>query len=68
MQQYLRSTYLIRPLRSGETKQITMQLHADAFSYYDVEQKAFVTDAGTYAILLGKSAGEIVDVAEIELK
>ena len=45
-----------------------MQLHADAFSYYDVEQKAFVTDAGTYAILLGKSAGEIVDVAEIELK
>ena len=55
-------------LEPGETKQITMQLHADAFSYYDVEQKAFVTDAGTYAILLGKSAGEIVDVAEIELK
>ena len=55
-------------LEPGETKQITMQLHADAFSYYDVEQKAFVTDAGTYAILLGRSAGEIVDVAEIELK
>ena len=55
-------------LEPGETKQITMQLHADAFSYYDVEQKAFVADAGTYAILLGKSAGEIVDVAEIELK
>ena len=51
MQQYLRFTYLIRPLRS----------------YYDVEQKAFVADAGTYAILLGKSAGEIIDVAEIKI-
>lgn len=54
-------------LEPGETRQITLQLHADAFSYYDEEKKAFVVDAGTYAILLGKSAGEIVDTTEITL-
>ena len=54
-------------LNPGETRQLTMRLHADAFSYYDEEKKAFVVDAGTYSILLAKSAGEVVDTVEITL-
>lgn len=55
-------------LQAGETKELTLQLPIDAFSYYDVEKKAFVTDAGVYSVLLGKSAGEITDVVDVEIQ
>lgn len=54
-------------LEPGETKDITLQLDKMAFSYYDEAQKCFKVDAGIYSILLAKSAGEVVEVVDIEI-
>lgn len=54
-------------LEPGETKEILIELDKTAFSYYDEEQKCFRADAGIYSVLLAKSAGEVVDVADIEI-
>lgn len=55
-------------LEPGETKEITLVLDERAFAYYDEEQRCFRVEPGTYSILLAKSAEEIVDVVDVEMK
>ncbi len=55
-------------LESGETREITLILETEAFSYYDEKAKSFKADAGNYMILLANNADEIADLAEIEFK
>lgn len=55
-------------LEPDETKQITLHLHKDAFAYYSEEKKSFCVDAGTYSILLAKSAEEVTEAVDITLQ
>ncbi len=54
-------------LDAGETKQLTLELGAEAFSYYDEAEGRFKVDAGDYMILLARSADEVVDVTDVRL-
>lgn len=54
-------------LEPGETREVSLILEKDAFSYYDEESHSFRTDAGSYMIMLAKNADEVVDVTGIEL-
>ncbi|MCM1183819.1 MAG: glycoside hydrolase family 3 C-terminal domain-containing protein [Roseburia sp.] len=54
-------------LEAGETKQLTLELGAEAFSYYDETERRFKVEAGDYMILLAKSAEEVVDVTDVRL-
>ncbi len=53
-------------LEAGETKEVTLMLEREAFTYYDETAHCFRVDAGSYMLLLAKNAEEIVDVTEIE--
>ncbi|MDE7029329.1 MAG: glycoside hydrolase family 3 C-terminal domain-containing protein [Lachnospiraceae bacterium] len=53
-------------LEAGETREVTIMLEREAFTYYDEASHSFVADAGSYMLLLAKNAEEIVDVTEIE--
>lgn len=53
-------------LEAGETREVTLMLERDAFTYYDEESHSFQVDAGSYMLLLAKNAEEIVDITEIE--
>ena len=53
-------------LEPGETREITMILEGDAFTYYDETSHGFKADAGSYMLLLAKNADEVVDITEIE--
>ncbi len=55
-------------LEAGETREISLMLEREAFTYYDEVSHSFRADAGSYMLLLAKNAEEIVDVTEIELK
>jgi beta-glucosidase len=55
-------------LEKGETKEITLILEKEAFSYYDEKTKQFKADAGNYMLLLADNADEVLDIYEIELK
>lgn len=55
-------------LEAGETREVTLMLEREAFTYYDEESHSFQIDAGNYMLLLAKNAEEIVDITEIELK
>lgn len=53
-------------LEAGETREVTLMLEREAFTYFDEESHSFKVDAGSYMLLLAKNAEEIVDVTEIE--
>ena len=55
-------------LEAGETREISMMLEREAFTYYDEASHQFRADAGSYMLMLAKNAEEIVDITEIELK
>ncbi len=55
-------------LEPGETREVTLILEKDAFSYFSEETHRFCVDNSSYMILLAKNADEIVDVTEIELQ
>ena len=55
-------------LETGETREISLMLEREAFTYYDEASHSFRADAGSYMLLLAKNAEEIADVTEIELK
>ena len=55
-------------LEAGETREISMMLEREAFTYYDEVSHQFRVDAGSYMLMLAKNAEEIVDITEIELK
>lgn len=46
-------------LEPGEYKIVTFSLDSSAFSYYDVEEKAFVVEPGKYTIRVGSSCEDI---------
>jgi beta-glucosidase len=47
-------------LQPGETKHVSLNLDARAFAYYDPAAKAWHITPGTFGILVGRSAEEIV--------
>ena len=53
-------------LEAGETREVSLVLEREAFTYYDEESRGFKVDAGSYMLLLAKNAEEIVDITEIE--
>ncbi|MDP4276119.1 MAG: glycoside hydrolase family 3 C-terminal domain-containing protein [Bacteroidota bacterium] len=55
-------------LKAGESADVTMRLPKNAFSYYDVDKKDFVTKNGTYRVMLGFSSRTIVSEKEISLE
>ena len=55
-------------LEAGETREISLMLEREAFTYYDEAAHCFRADAGSYMLMLAKNAEEIVDITEIELK
>jgi len=55
-------------LEAGETREVSLMLEREAFTYYDEESHSFCVDAGSYMLLLAKNAEEIVDVTEIEFE
>lgn len=46
-------------LAPGETKRVSVELGANAFSYYDVERHAWVEDSGKIEIMAGASSDDI---------
>jgi beta-glucosidase len=54
-------------LQPGESKELTVTLNQDAFSYYDEKKNIWVADAGQYKILVGSSSRDIRANKNIEL-
>lgn len=52
-------------LQPGESQQITFDLDATAFSYYDEIQAKWVMDAGKFDILVGSSSKDIRQTATV---
>jgi beta-glucosidase len=46
-------------LKAGEKRRVSISLGRSAFAYYDPEQKAWVSDAGDFKILIGSSSRDI---------
>lgn len=46
-------------LKKGEQKTVALELDERAFSYYNVDEKKFVSDDGEYGILVGSSSRDI---------
>lgn len=55
-------------LEAGETREVSLMLEREAFTYYDEESRSFKVDAGSYMLLLANNAEEIVDITEIEFE
>jgi beta-glucosidase len=55
-------------LKAGETKKVSVILDKRAFSYFDVNSKKWLAEAGDYEILVGSSAAEIVLKGKANLK
>ncbi|EKY04092.1 putative beta-glucosidase [Hoylesella saccharolytica F0055] len=54
-------------LKRGETKRVTIELKADAFSFYDIKRHDFVVEPGEFEILVGSSSDHIVLKDKINL-
>jgi beta-glucosidase len=52
-------------LEAGETKEITLILEKEAFTYFDEKTRKFKVDGGNYMIMLAQNADEVVDIYEI---
>ncbi len=52
-------------LQPGEEKKVSISLSKDAFTYYDVKEKAFVVEPGTYQIYVARSLDHVEKVIEI---
>jgi beta-glucosidase len=47
-------------LAPGESKHVDLTLNGRAFTYFDVQNKNWHADAGSYGLLLGRSSADIV--------
>ena len=54
-------------LKPGESKEVDLNLEADAFSFYDEKKKQWVLEPGKFEILLGNSSNNILLKKEITL-
>jgi beta-glucosidase len=52
-------------LEAGETKEVTLILEKEAFTYYDEKARTFKVDSGNYMIMLAPNADDVVDIYEI---
>lgn len=43
-------------LKKGETKEFTVVLDKESFSYYDVDNKSFIMESGEFEIMIGSSS------------
>ncbi len=43
-------------LKKGETKHLSIELNADAFSYYNIDKHSFVMNNGDFCIMVGSSS------------
>lgn len=55
-------------LEPGETRRVTLQLDARAFTYYDVASRSWRAGAGAYRVELGQSADSIGAQAVVDLR
>ena len=55
-------------LQPGETRTVTLELDARAFAYYDPAYQRWVTESGTFEILVGRSAADICLMASVEVE
>jgi beta-glucosidase len=46
-------------LQAGETKTVRINLRPDAFAYWDVGKRAFVTERGPVKILIARSSADV---------
>ena len=46
-------------LKPGEKRNVTMELDRSAFSFYDVKQNGWNTEAGEFEILIGSSSRDM---------
>jgi beta-glucosidase len=54
-------------LKPGESQVVSLPLEGRAFAHYDVEKKAWVSEAGKYRIVIGSSSRDLRLNAEIAL-
>ena len=59
--------YAKTSLKAGETKEVTLRLPKDAFTYYSTDEHDFVYDPGTYNIMLGFSSRDIKQEASVTM-
>jgi beta-glucosidase len=59
------SKVMVQP---GETKEVHLKLSPDAFKYYDVKQKKWLTDNGRYKLLIGNSSQNIAQTLDVIVK
>ena len=55
-------------LQPGETQTVTIELDARAFAYYDPAYHRWVTESGSFEILVGRSAADICLQASVEME
>ena len=55
-------------LAPGETKEAVFTINAEALSFFDAEQHAWVAEPGTFEALLAASSADIRDKVRFELK
>ena len=55
-------------LQPGETQTVTIELDARAFAYYDPAYDQWVTESGSFEILVGRSAADICLKASVEME
>ncbi len=55
-------------LKPGESATVVLKSSKDAFTYYSVNQKRFVTDAGKYNVMVGCSSRDIRLEQQIDIK
>lgn len=55
-------------LKAGETKTVSMTLPQEAFTYYNTVDKQFVTDPGTYNIMVGFSSRDIKEKKTVQIQ
>src|SRR6185312_1043312 len=55
-------------LEPGGSAQVSLELPPRAFAFYDPDAKGWVTEPGTYDLLVGRSSGDIRLTATVELR
>ncbi|KAH8928460.1 glycoside hydrolase family 3 protein [Atractiella rhizophila] len=55
-------------LKSGEERRVSVQLDHSAFSYYDVQTKAWIGEAGDFEIRVGPSSVQFALIAPFHLE
>ena len=55
-------------VKAGETVRVTVELDSEAFSFYDVDSKSFVTEPGKFVISVGPSSADLPLCTELMIK